>query len=609
MMIRRIGSEIAMRRLVTVRAARKEVALGSRVERLHPAVVRRRPRPRIARLSMSSITLTREPVMDARARRSRSQPRSCPADAENVAVMSPRPVAPVWRGRSGSSRRSSVERRAHGGHRGVRQRRRAVQLTRPMPPDDRRRLHFEHPWLDFRVPGFSSRMRPRWMSRAAPACGSNYADQCARRPVPIQSSSSTGTEVSVGFNVARERDENQGCATGEARLPFATGCELIAAGPLGAEGVAPALVISSMRSDLDAWARAELQDVGRRWRQPCRRLDRSIGSGFVRRRSASRWYKWSVGTAATRARQQELVKSPSHRAPRSSAASTGDRVESESSCCRAGSGTRAWPGSRSELFDVASPGRRSCRGICHRYGVAEGVPTRPTRAVRPRPLSASPAGGCLVAVDALLGKGQSMAGGVVLPPLLVALSGSARRPPAVALLAPGPHRSPSESWNGLLGGPEHDARSAVVPGRRPGRGRCRAAVRSHSLADGRRLGSCSTRSAESRTAPLALDQTLARVTRLIVPLNSGRHLHHRRDQHARWTRIAMHQRETRNWAKSRTDSEIGARRSPTTSSRAGAAAGLLRTSYPGLTTQSSGKSPMTTARISSSCARSASARS
>ena len=147
-------------------------------------------------------------------------------------------------------------------------------------------------------------------------------------------------------------------------------------------------------------------------------------------------------------------------------------------------------------------------------GVAEAFRHRPDA----RELAAAALGvlllGCLVAVDALLGKGQSMAGAFVLPPLLVALSGSAQATSAVALLALAASIA-SGGWNGLWGDPEHNARSAVVlVGGLVAV--AVAAVRWRSLADGRRLELLDEIGGIA-DGSLALDQTLARVTGLIVP--------------------------------------------------------------------------------------------
>ena len=121
---------------------------------------------------------------------------------------------------------------------------------------------FEHPWLNFRVQDFGSGMQPRVDTEGDPRLriGLSLISALADR-FEIQSSSSTGTEVSVGFDVTRERDENGG-RNGAVPVPVRDGVELIAAGPLGAEGVAPALVMLGVRSDFDVERLAELQDVG-----------------------------------------------------------------------------------------------------------------------------------------------------------------------------------------------------------------------------------------------------------------------------------------------------------------------------------------------------------
>ena len=119
---------------------------------------------------------------------------------------------------------------------------------------------FEHPWLNFRVQDFGSGMQPRVDMEGGSRLriGLSLISALADR-FEIQSSSSTGTEVSVGFDVTRERDENGGR---NGAVPVRDGVELIAAGPLGAEGVAPALVMLGVRSDFDVERLAELQDVG-----------------------------------------------------------------------------------------------------------------------------------------------------------------------------------------------------------------------------------------------------------------------------------------------------------------------------------------------------------
>jgi serine phosphatase RsbU (regulator of sigma subunit)/PAS domain-containing protein len=121
---------------------------------------------------------------------------------------------------------------------------------------------------------------------------------------------------------------------------------------------------------------------------------------------------------------------------------------------------------------------------------------------------------CLVMVDLLLGKGESIAGAFVLPPLLVALSGSVQATSAVAMLALIASIA-GGAWNGLWGDPEHNARSAVVLVG----GLIAVAVavlRWRSLADGRRL-ELLDQIGGIADGSLLLDQTLARVTELIVP--------------------------------------------------------------------------------------------
>ena len=122
--------------------------------------------------------------------------------------------------------------------------------------------------------------------------------------------------------------------------------------------------------------------------------------------------------------------------------------------------------------------------------------------------------GCLVAVDALLGDGESIAGAFVLPPLMVALSGSVQATTAVAVLAVVASVA-SGTWNGLWGDPEHEARSAVVliGGALAIVG---AVARWRALADARRLELLDGIGGIA-DGSLPLDQTLNRVTELIVP--------------------------------------------------------------------------------------------
>ncbi len=205
---------------------------------------------------MSSITLTQETVMDTRAPGDPDLSLTCPADAENVAV--------IRRAVTGVARAVGVDEGL------VNDVRTAVTeacgnvavhaYSTDAPGMMVVTCTFEHPWLNFRVQDFGSGMQPRVDMEGGSRLriGLSLISALADR-FEIQSSSSTGTEVSVGFDVTRERDENGGR---NGAVPVRDGVELIAAGPLGAEGVAPALVMLGVRSDFDVERLAELQDVG-----------------------------------------------------------------------------------------------------------------------------------------------------------------------------------------------------------------------------------------------------------------------------------------------------------------------------------------------------------
>jgi serine/threonine-protein kinase RsbW len=121
---------------------------------------------------------------------------------------------------------------------------------------------FEDPWLKFRVQDFGSGMQPQvdLEGESRLRIGLSLISALADR-FEIQSSSSSGTQVSVGFDVSREREDHAG-GDGAGPERASDGVELIAAGPLGAEGVAPALVMLGVRSGFDVERLAELQQVG-----------------------------------------------------------------------------------------------------------------------------------------------------------------------------------------------------------------------------------------------------------------------------------------------------------------------------------------------------------
>jgi serine phosphatase RsbU (regulator of sigma subunit)/PAS domain-containing protein len=122
--------------------------------------------------------------------------------------------------------------------------------------------------------------------------------------------------------------------------------------------------------------------------------------------------------------------------------------------------------------------------------------------------------GCLVVVDVLLGEDQSIAGAFVLPPLLLALSGSVRATTALALVALITAVA-SGGWNMQWGDAAHLARSAVVL--LGGVIAVAAAVaRRRALLDERRLELLNGIGAIA-DGTLPLDQTLDRLTRLVVP--------------------------------------------------------------------------------------------
>jgi anti-sigma regulatory factor (Ser/Thr protein kinase) len=206
---------------------------------------------------MSSITLTRKSLMHARERDDPDLSLTCPADAENVAV--------IRRAVTGVARAVGVDEGL------VNDVRTAVTeacgnvAVHAYPTDAPGAMvvtcAFEHPWLSFRVRDFGSGMQPQVDTEDGPRLriGLSLISALADR-FEIQSSS-TGTEVSVGFDVTRERDGN-GSGDGGVRSQVEDGVELIAAGPLGAEGVPPALVMLGVRSGFDVERLAELQRVG-----------------------------------------------------------------------------------------------------------------------------------------------------------------------------------------------------------------------------------------------------------------------------------------------------------------------------------------------------------
>jgi anti-sigma regulatory factor (Ser/Thr protein kinase) len=198
-------------------------------------------------------------MMDARERADPDLSLTCPADADNVAV--------IRRAVTGVARAVGIDEGL------VNDVRTAVteacgNVAVHAYPTDAPGIMvvtctFEQPWLNFRVQDFGSGMQPQVGTdeKSRLRIGLSLISALADR-FEIQSSSSTGTEVSVGFDVTRERNENGARNGAGLPEPVRDGVELIAAGPLGAEGVAPALVMLGVRSSFDVERLAELQQVG-----------------------------------------------------------------------------------------------------------------------------------------------------------------------------------------------------------------------------------------------------------------------------------------------------------------------------------------------------------
>lgn len=206
-----------------------------------------------------STTLTRNPVMDADEQASPDLTLSCPADAENVAVIR-RAVTGVARavgadeGLVNDVRTVVTEAcgnaAVHAYPSGLAG---AVIVT----------CTYDHPWLRFGIRDFGSGIQPQVDEEEAPRLriGLSLMSVLADR-FEIQSESGQGTEVLLGFDTQRSRDVNGGDERIRAAEPTDEGVELVATGPLGAEGIAPALVMLGVRSGFDVERLSELQGVG-----------------------------------------------------------------------------------------------------------------------------------------------------------------------------------------------------------------------------------------------------------------------------------------------------------------------------------------------------------
>lgn len=203
--------------------------------------------------------------MDARERGDPDLSLTCPADADNVAV--------VRRAVTGLARAVGMDEGLVNDVRTVVTEACGNAAVHAYPAGAPGAMvvncRYEHPWLSFRIRDFGSGMQPELDGDGAPRLriGLSLMSALADR-FEIQSNSGGGTEVMVGFDTLRGRDaEGEADDNGAAGRPADArsepeGVELAAAGPLGAEGIAPALVMLGVRAGYDVERLADLQRMG-----------------------------------------------------------------------------------------------------------------------------------------------------------------------------------------------------------------------------------------------------------------------------------------------------------------------------------------------------------
>jgi anti-sigma regulatory factor (Ser/Thr protein kinase) len=119
---------------------------------------------------------------------------------------------------------------------------------------------FDHPWLNFRVRDFGLGMQPQVDENGEPRLriGLSLMSALADR-FEVQSGAGIGTEVLVGFDIGRSREDDDRRQDWERADG---GMSLVAAGPLGAEAIAPAIVMLGVRSGLTVDRLSELERMG-----------------------------------------------------------------------------------------------------------------------------------------------------------------------------------------------------------------------------------------------------------------------------------------------------------------------------------------------------------
>jgi serine/threonine-protein kinase RsbW len=183
---------------------------------------------------------------------------TCPADAENVAV--------IRRAVTGVARAVGIDEGLVNDVRTVITEACANAAVHAYPADDSGAVTvtctFEHPWLTFRIRDFGSGMQPQvdGVGESRLRIGLSLMSALADR-FEIQSNAAYGTEVLVGFDVLRARDQVAD-RNGASPARIDQGVELVAAGPLGAEAIPPALVMLGVRSGFDVEQLAGLQRIG-----------------------------------------------------------------------------------------------------------------------------------------------------------------------------------------------------------------------------------------------------------------------------------------------------------------------------------------------------------
>lgn len=206
---------------------------------------------------MSSTTLNRESVMDADDGGPADLNLTCPADAENVAV--------IRRAVTGVARAVGIDEGLVNDVRTVVTEACGNAAVHAYPDDAPGNVvvscAYEHPWLNVRVRDFGLGMQPQvdedgeTRLRIGLSLMSALADR-----FEIQSGSGVGTEVLVGFDILRPRNGEDRQEPGWDDADGAM--SLIAAGPLGAEAIAPAMVMLGVRSGLTVDRLAELERLG-----------------------------------------------------------------------------------------------------------------------------------------------------------------------------------------------------------------------------------------------------------------------------------------------------------------------------------------------------------